>query len=205
MNTKNMIVPFIIIATFLLASSASSALAQAFAVTVVPSKNSIQLDEEVTVNVTVSNVPDPGLYSYELKLYYNKTLLNGTKAEAPDDHFLKPSLASGNIFWVDTGTINQSLGFVSFAVTLLGAEEGKTGSGTLVTVTFKGLAVGDSVLQLPSADLILVDGGTTPKEMTGYSNNPATVQVVPEFAVIAMMAILVAMSGAAVMLKKKLK
>lgn len=205
MNTKNIIVPFIVIATFFLASLASSVLAQTFAVTVVPSTNSIQLDEEVIVNVTVSNVPDPGLYSYELKLYYNNTLLNATKAEAPDDHFLKPSLSSTNIFWVDTGTINQSRGFVSFAVTLLGAEEGKLGSGRLVTVTFKGLAVGDSVLQLPSADLILVDGGTTPKEMTGYSNNPATVQIVPEFAVITMMAILVAMSGAAVMLKKKLK
>jgi hypothetical protein len=202
MKTKNAHVLCLVIVTLFLASLASKTLAQTPAVNIVPSQNTVQLDEEVTVNVTVTDMPAPGLYSYELKLHYNNTLLEATNASIPTDHFLKPLVAT-NIFIVLPGNINQTEGFVEFAMTMLGEEPGKEGNGTLVTVTFKGLAVGTSDLELPTADLILVDVNTNP--MSGYDNNPATVQIVPEFAIIALVAVFIAMSGAAAVAKKKLR
>jgi len=106
------------------------------------------------VNVSIADVPDPGVFSYEFKLYYNNTLLNATKAEIPPDHWLKPSLKPTYIFIVDPGTINQSQGYVSFAVTLLAPEPGKTGNGTLATVTFRAQETGGSNLTILSPILV---------------------------------------------------
>ncbi len=88
------------------------------------------------VNVSVADVPLPGVWGYEFELHYDNALLHATKAEVPPDHWLRPSLDSSNIFVVDPGTINQTQGYVSFAVTLLAAEPDKIGNETLVTVTF---------------------------------------------------------------------
>ena len=200
MKTRKVNVLLALIVTLFIASFASRALAQTPAVGIVTSKDSIALGEEVTVNVTVTNMPEPGLYSYELKLRYNNTLLNATAASIPTDHMLKPSLSPSNIFIVIPGEINQTQGIVSFAVTMLGAEPGKVGNGRLVTVTFEGLAMGNSTFEL--YDVILVDADTNSVETT---LTPGTLEIVPEFAVIAMMAIFTAMSGVAVALRKKLK
>lgn len=205
MSSKKVTVLCMVIVTLFVASFASKASAQTFEVNVVPSTDQIAIDEEVIVNVTVAGVTTPGIYSFELKLYYNNTLLNATHAEMPTGHFLTPSLSPGNIFPVDPGTIVADEGYVSFAATLLGTEPGKTGSGTLVTVTFKGLAMGDSSLWLPDADLILVDPDAVPIDPENYTNTPSTVEIVPEFALIALTVALMGMSAAAVVLKKKLK
>lgn len=200
MKTRKVNVLLTIIVTLFIASFASKAFAQTPTVGIVTSEDSIALGEEVTVNVTVTDMPAPGLYSYELKLRYNNTLLNATAASIPTDHMLKPSLSPSNIFIVIPGEINQTGGIVSFAVTMLGTEPGKLGSGRLVTVTFEGLAMGNSTFEL--YDVILVDGDTNPVETT---LTPGTLEIVPEFATIAMMAIFTAMSGVAVALRKKLK
>jgi hypothetical protein len=72
-------------------------------------------------------------------------MLEAVEALIPDGHWLTPTLAPGNIFKVDPGTINQTEGYVSFAATLLGDELGKTGNGTISTITFK-------ITQTPPAD-----------------------------------------------------
>ena len=118
------------------------------------------------MNITVTNMGSPGIYSFEFKIYYNNTLLNATSAQIPEDQLLKPS-KPGNIFIVDPGTINQDQGFVSFAATLLGDESGKAGSGTLATVTFKSLARGNGTLEI--RDLTLVDPNATPIPQSEYT------------------------------------
>jgi hypothetical protein len=204
MNPKKICTLGMIILTLFIASYASRALAIATvsSVNVVPSATTVGLGQTVTVNVTVTNATAPGIYSYQLTLTYNNTLLNATTATIPSDHMLKPASAA-NIFILDAGTIDQTAGTVTFALTLLGTEAGKTGNGTLVTVTFTGLLEGNSTIDLPQADLILVDADTN--TITGYEINPLTLQVVPEFTIAVMIAAMVLSSAAAVVLKKKHK
>jgi len=87
--------------------------------------------DEFAINISTSGWEDPGLYSYELKLYYNNTMLNATEATYPPDHFLP---APNFEVPVD---INREEGYVLFGVTKLGDVPGSTGSGVLGTVTFE--------------------------------------------------------------------
>ena len=117
-----------------------------------------------TVSIKAADWASPGIFSYELKLSYNNTLLEAVAAEIPADHWLKPSKPT-NIFLVDPGTLNQTLSYVSFAVTLLGVEEGKTGGGTIATVTFKITKAPTAgnfscTLELRKQDIIMVDANT---------------------------------------------
>jgi hypothetical protein len=203
MNTKRVSIFSMVILTLFTACFASRVLATtADSVNVVSSATTVGLGQTVTVNVTITNVGAPGIYGYQLQLTYNNTLLNATSAAIPSDHMLKPATPS-NIFTVDPGTINQSEGHVTFAVTMLGTEAGKTGSGTLVTVTFTGLLLGTSTVDLPQAELIVVDVDTA--EISGYTINPTTLQVVPEFTIAVLMAALVVTSAVTVALRKKHK
>jgi hypothetical protein len=125
-----------------------------------------------TINITAADWPSPGVFSYQLKLQYNNSFLEAVAAQIPLDHWLKPS-APANIFPVDSGTINHTLGSVTFAVTLLGSESGKTGSGTIATVTFKitqAPTTGNitSTLSLPPGELILVDPDSNEISQTQY-------------------------------------
>jgi len=118
---------------------------------------------DFTVSIKAANWEDPGVFSYEFKLYYDNTMLEAVGAEIPSDHWLKPSLAPTNISIVDAGTINQTEGLVSFAASLIGDELGKTGNGTIATVTLKIIATPPAdqnfscTLELLASDVILVD------------------------------------------------
>lgn len=132
------------------------------------------------VNVSVADVPLPGVWSYEFELHYNNTLLEATKAEVPPDHWLRPSLNSSYIFVVDPGTINQTQGYVSFAVTLLGPEPDKTGNGTLVTVTFRAEEMGSSNITI--SHIILIRSGCGPWMSDEFNVYEGFVEVVlPDF------------------------
>jgi hypothetical protein len=102
----------------------------------------------------------PGVYSYELIVHYDKNMLVAAAAAIPDGHWLTPTLSLGNVFKVDPGTINTVEGYVSFAVTLLGPEPGKTGGGTIAAVTLKiteAPPAGGSITSKIEASAILVD------------------------------------------------
>jgi hypothetical protein len=203
MNIKRVSIFSMVILTLFTACLASRVLATtADSVNVISSATTVGLGQTVTVNVTITNVGAPGIYGYQLQLTYNNTLLNATSAAIPTDHMLKPTNPA-NIFTVDPGTINQTEGRVTFAVTMLGTEAGKTGSGTLATVTFTGLLLGTSTVDLPQAELIVVDVDTQP--ITGYTINPTTLQVIPEFAIAVLMAALVVTSAVTIALRKKHK
>jgi len=127
-----------------------------------------------TVSIKAADFPSPGVFSYQVELDYNSSVLQAVAAQIPTDHWLKPSAPSG-IFVVDPGTINQTRGSVTFAATLLGAESPKTGSGTISTVTFtitQAPTTGNitSTLLLPPdpALTILVDPDSNPIPQTQY-------------------------------------
>jgi hypothetical protein len=165
-----------LVVVFAMAVGVRPSYAQGTKVSVIPASTTLNIGAEGVVNVTVTDLAAPGIFSYQLKLTYNNTVLNATKAEIPADHMLKPASPS-NLFIVDPGTIDQANGFVTFAVTLLGTEAGKTGSGILVTVHFQGLAEGNSTVTL--SELTLVDPSATPIPASNYTvvNGTITVQV----------------------------
>ena len=204
MYTRKGAIFCIVVLTLLISFSTLKAFAQTFDISVVPSVATVNLGEQVTFNVTATGVPSPGLWSYQMKIRYNNTLLNATAAEIPSDHMLKPSSPSG-IFIVKAGDINQTAGTIDFALTLLGDEPGRTGDGTLVTATFQGLALGSSTISV--TDMILVDGSVEPSEIPSgsYTIDTGTANVIPEFSTVALLAVFAIMSAAAVVLKKKLR
>jgi len=100
------------------------------------STTTTSVGDEFTINVMAADWSEPGVFSYQFKLSYNNTMLEAVAAEIPDGHWLTPE-DPGKIFVVDAGTINNEGGFVSFGVTLLAPETGKTGSGTIATITLR--------------------------------------------------------------------
>lgn len=148
--------------------------AQGTTVSIVPASATVGVGKEVVINLTVTNIAAPGVFSYQVTIAYDNTVLTATQAAIPADQFLKPSNPA-NIFVVDPGTINQTLGIVTFGATLLGAEAGKTGSGTLATVHFQGAAEGNSTIQIK--DLILVDPNTESIPSSSYTVENGTISV----------------------------
>ena len=133
-----------------------------------PAENIFYTDEtsvgyEFDVSIMAGDWVEPGVYSYEFKLYYDNSMLEAVAASLPEGHWMTPTEAPSNIFVVDGGTINQEEGYVSFALTLMGTESGKTGGGTFATITLKITAapeVGETLscdLAIIRDDLIVVD------------------------------------------------
>lgn len=119
-----------------------------FTVYISPNYTSERVNNIFSINISIANVPEPGLWAYEFKLYYNMSLLEPISAEIPADHFLEPTVSPDNLFIVDLGTPNQTEGTVSFAAVLTSPEPGKTGNGTLASVTFVVLAQGECTLKI---------------------------------------------------------
>lgn len=92
--------------------------------------------DNFTISIKTVNWGEPGVFGYEFRLYYNNTLLEAVAAGIPEDGWLKPEQKL-HLFVVENGTIHHSKGFVFFAATLVGPEQGKTGGGTIGRVTFK--------------------------------------------------------------------
>jgi len=179
------------------------AFAQNASLNVEPPSAIIDIDDELTVNITVSDLPDPpAMFSYQLTLHFSTAYLEAISAEIPEGHFLTPtSGVPPGIFVVDPGTIDNDLGTVSFAVTLMAPEEGKSGSGVLCTVAFRGIAQGAALLTLENVILADPQAQAIPEE--DYDINDSEITVIPEFSAVAMMLLLLAATGMILFLKKK--
>jgi len=178
------------------------AFAQNASLNVDPPSATVDIDQELTVSITVSDMPEPGLFSYELVLHFDPDYLNATDAEIPDGHFLTPTTGvPPGIFIVWPGLINNTAGTVSFAVTLLAPEEGKTGSGVLCTVTFSGKAEGTTSLTIENVVLADPEAQEIPPDT--YDLNDGEVTVIPEFSTVAMILLLLAFTSVILFMKKK--
>lgn len=119
-----------------------------------PQITTAMVGETFTVNVKIFNVTN--LYGYELKLYYDTTLLDGLNVTLPPTHFLRPSDPT-KIFvgWLEIDdAYNATHGRVRVLAALLNPEPSKSGSGTLVAITLKATALGSSILDLTDTKLV---------------------------------------------------
>ncbi len=111
------------------------------AVSVDPANSHAAIGQNITVNIDVSNVTD--LYGWELKLGWNNTILE--LLNATEGPFLK---SNGATFF--TSKINSTDPHIIVDCTRLVDLPEANGNGTLTTITFQ-------VLQLGNCDLSLYD------------------------------------------------
>ena len=167
-----------------------------------PVQNPVAVDDSFEVNIFIANMSSPGLFSYQLRLSYDCTLLEAVDAFIPEGHFLTP-MSPAKIFIVENGKIDNSLGKVSFALTLLNPEQGRTGDGVLATVKFKAIADGNVTLRLEDVKLVGPDA-------CGYTfedPDPATPNsfAVPEFSSIVILVELLLFATLTIVIMKKAK
>jgi predicted nuclease with TOPRIM domain len=165
-----------------------------FMISIEPQNSYARVGNTFSINISVSNIPTPGLWAYEFKVFYDKTLLKPVSAGIPSDHFLKPTLLPQDLFVIDSGTINETEGAVSFAAMLVGSEQGKTGNGTLANIEFVVIALGKSAIGIegytasepkfmdedeniiPSSNYVLIEGyaEALPHPAPAISQPPST-------------------------------
>lgn len=118
-----------------------------------PSNVTAKISETFTINATVANVTD--LYSWQIKLYFNTTVLNCTEAWYPSDHVF----AGKNFVSVDP-SINNTAGYIVYGSTLIGSELGFNGTGTLCQIEFNATGTGETALNLSEEYTYLLDSNT---------------------------------------------
>jgi len=136
------------------------------------------------ITVKVSDVVD--MFAYEFKVYYNRTILNCTKAVRPAGHFLEPQLDPGNQFspkWEIKNDFNATHGRIWLSFTLLAPEAGRSGNGTLVTITLRVQGLGPTPIPMKDTKLADNSGTSIPHEADDsfFRNTPPPPPPPPAF------------------------
>lgn len=110
------------------------------------------ISQTFVMKVLIKNATS--LYSYQYKLFYNKTVVKALSVDLPSDHLLKPS----NSAKIQTqkeinNNYNSTHGRILFNATLLPPETAKNGDGPLNTITFETLSRGNTSLHLEDTKL----------------------------------------------------
>jgi len=138
---------------------------------------------EFDVTIEAADWPEPGVYSFEFKLYYDPTMLEPVYEETgiDSDFWITSFIAAGG-FDEDVDPPQpfedgEGNPFLWFSATLLGAG-GNVGGGTLAKAGFQIIAepaTGKTLsCDLDIRDVIMVDPSTTPP--TGYPEDYYEVQ-----------------------------
>jgi parallel beta-helix repeat protein len=138
-----------------------------------PESSNVGNGNTFDIYIKIKDVGGRGLFSYQYKLYYLNSeneeekcpCLEFVTASIPDDHFLKPNQPT-KIFIVDPGTDTPSdrKRYVSFAVTLLAPEGGKTDEGDLSKITFKVIDKGLCDFKIQEETLTDPDANPIPRK-----------------------------------------
>lgn len=133
---------------------ASSSLADSGAVvSIAPSSSNVNVGDNFTVDVNISNVTD--LYGFQFDLSLAPGVLSAVSIM--EGSFL----AGGGATFFIPGTIDNTAGTIALSAnTLLGPGPGVGGSGTLAVLTVKGLSPGSSSIDL--SDVLLLDSNLNP-------------------------------------------
>ena len=182
----------LLLLSIILMASVHSATAATIMMNVDPPLLEVDIGETFTITVNITNVEDPGVYSYQVKLNYSATLLNATEATYPSGHFME-----GLYTFLIPIVIDREEGTVLFGASILGEEPGKTGSGVLATIQFNGTGVGDATLEI--GDVILLNPDGVEIE---YTVNDGVVNVIPEFTSALIIFVFMTITLVAILLKK---
>jgi len=114
----------------------------------------LSLGDTFSINIDIVDVV--GLAGWEFKLYYKRDVLNAI--ETTEGSFLKSAVPPhDSTMFLPSIDYNATHGRVYLACTLLGSGPGASGSGTLASIKFTVIGVGQTPLSLPQDQTILVD------------------------------------------------
>lgn len=148
-NNLLAVVPIFVLLLCLLPTSVNSVFSyQIASVSVEPSTNDVRIGGNFTIDVNASDVDD--LYSFEFKLYYKTTVLDGLSVAFPSPWPL-----------TSQSEIVDSLGYVWVNSSLM-EPPGIVGNVTLASITFHATAVGDSILDIYIINFANSTGGLIP-------------------------------------------
>jgi hypothetical protein len=159
-----------------------------------------------TVDINITDVI--GLFGYEMKIWYLKTIVNVTVGGAvrPAGHFLEPQFDPANFLvakWTYSYNFNDTHGMLWLSASMLAPEDARSGSGILVRITFKGIAVGSTPV------VINYPGYAYPAKLANEAAVPipctvtnATINVIPEFLIALLLPIFAVTSLIAVSIAK---
>jgi len=103
-----------------------------------------------TVDINITGVT--AMYGYEIKMWYNNTIVNTTAASVvrPTGHFLEPIDDSKQFVakWEVNNTFNATHGRAWLSFAIFSPEDSRNGSGILFRVTFTGVGVGSTPIVL---------------------------------------------------------
>jgi len=162
-----------------------------------PSSQTVDaVGDSFIVNVSIADVSN--LYGYELKLYYNSTLVNGTSVA--EGSFLR---GDGSTFWnvVNfTDHYNSTEGVLFFFDLLTMNVSGVTGGGVLASITFKSVALGNCLVHLEGVKLSDPDSSEI-----SHTDLDGTFTVIPELTPIALFSVLIIVSLFGILLGKRVR
>lgn len=138
--------------------------------------------ESFTINVKVTEIS--GLYGWQIKLYYNPNVLNGT--EVTEGPFLKTHGESFFDFTFDD-EYNSTHGLVTAFSTLVGDVSGVSGTGVLLILTFDAKNIGNSMLDLE--ETVLGDINSNPMDHTVIDGVVQVVNLIHDVAVESLIAV----------------
>lgn len=121
-----------------------------------PSSAQVSVGATTAVNVHVENIAD--LYGFQATIRFDPAILEVVDADASE-----PGVQAGIGSWLPpstriiTNTADNNTGVIHFAATLVAPTPALNGSGNLLSIAFRGKAVGSTSLSF--AALKLVDAG----------------------------------------------
>lgn len=148
----------VLLAVVLLASAlpVSQALAANTVARLDPASQNIQVNQTTTVSLYVQDVQ--GLYGYQVSIAFNPLVLEVIDADAA-----KPGIQVALGSWlqadfVQANNADNSLGAVLCVVSQLAPAQPVNGSGTLLTITFRGKANGSSNITFTDLKMANMNG-----------------------------------------------
>jgi hypothetical protein len=197
-------VQFLLITIASLAGLSGVAIASPTSIEVVPSSLEQLPGGSFLVNITVNDMTD--LYLWMFRLRWNNTVLQLNSIE--EGPFLQDEGDTSGI-WLSPPTIPEidAAGKIDEATcSLLGPVPGVNGSGTIATLNFTCLSMGDSALEFweeasfyePATDLL-----DSNLESISHTATPGEVTVIPEFPGMLLTAVFLVATLFAVVLGKK--
>lgn len=112
----------------------------------------VHVGDNFTMNFTVANVPEPGIYSWEIHVYFDPAIL--TIADKKDVYLPSDHVFAGKrVFEVDPMIVPP--GYLVYGVSLTGDQETFKGSGRLCQVKFRAVANGVSNITIDREQSLL--------------------------------------------------
>ncbi|MCW4045126.1 MAG: cohesin domain-containing protein [Candidatus Bathyarchaeota archaeon] len=197
----------LMLVAFFLVQAALAQAASSVTVSVVPSASSPVLGETFVVNITINNVQN--LYGLDIALRWNASVLQALSVnsrlgvESHSDGVLHEQLPNSPIEIIEE-TLSPTTGEYHIVATSVNPAPSFSGSGNVAIITFNVTGLGQTALELES-ELADYPAAGEPANLIEHTTVDGSVNVIPEFGVLAVALLLVLATAVVALSKKRLQ